>query len=130
MPDSRPLDSLREILMRLPGNLIQAIAERLLKSQWALLRKDLASEYVRYLRTREYVPSLILKRLLISGEDHRYFLHPGFDVIAICRAIWRRLAWGVREGASTIEQQTVRVLKGRYERTLRRKVHEILLAPL
>lgn len=66
----------------------------------------------------------------MSGEDHRHARHSGFDPIAIGRAVWRRLIRESREGASTIEQQIVRVVTGRYERTLRRKVREIFLAIL
>jgi membrane peptidoglycan carboxypeptidase len=68
--------------------------------------------------------------MLVSGEDHRHRTHPGFDVIAIVRAIWRRLSRGTREGGSTIEQQIVRVITGRYERTYLRKLREIGLAIL
>jgi hypothetical protein len=75
-------------------------------------------------------PPLLFQQLLVSGEDHRHGFHPGFDPIAIARALWRRMTKTSREGASTIEQQLVRVITGRYERTLRRKVKEILLAIL
>jgi len=117
-------------MLRLLGKIIAAIAERLLKDHWLLLCEDLKGIYSKYQREQEYVPPLLLQQLLISGEDHRFFRHPGFDIIAICRAIWKRFIWGVREGASTIEQQTVRVITGRYERTLRRKISEIFLATL
>lgn len=112
------------------GKLVAVIAEHFLRRHWQQLREALASEYSKHQREQEYIPSLMLQKLLISGEDHRYFQHPGFDLIAICRAIWRCLAWGVREGASTIEMQIVRVLTGRYEITLSRKIREILLATL
>lgn len=75
-------------------------------------------------------PPLSAQELLISGEDHRFFRHFGFDIIAICRAIYRRVGFGIVEGASTIEQQIIRVLSGRYEQTLKRKIKEILLATL
>jgi penicillin-binding protein 1A len=45
---------------------------------------------------------------LISGEDHRFYNHIGFDPIAILRAIYKRIDAGKIEGASTIEQQYVR----------------------
>jgi monofunctional glycosyltransferase len=76
------------------------------------------------------VPTIIAQQLLVSGEDHRHAIHPGFDPIAIGRAIWRRVRYGSHEGASTIEQQIVRVITERYERTLRRKLREIFLAVL
>lgn len=65
---------------------------------------------------------------LVLGEDHRYYKHIGFDVIGICRAIYRDLFCGKREGASTIEQQLVRVLTEDYRFSIQRKVKEIYLA--
>lgn len=73
-------------------------------------------------------PPLIARQLLVSGEDHRSARHGGFDVIAMLRAAWRCVFFGKREGASTIEQQLVRVLTNRFELTLNRKCREILLA--
>lgn len=68
---------------------------------------------------------LLLINMLVSGEDHRFRFHPGFDVIAICRAFYKNFIYGTHEGASTIEQQLVRVLTNRYERTIPRKLSEI-----
>ncbi|WP_185279267.1 biosynthetic peptidoglycan transglycosylase, partial [Elizabethkingia anophelis] len=65
---------------------------------------------------------------LIIGEDRRYYQHKGFDVIAIIRAIRNRIFYNKKEGASTIEQQLVRVLTNQYCRTLKRKIKEIILA--
>jgi len=65
---------------------------------------------------------------LITAEDHRYGYHPGVDPIALCRAFWRSTFCGKREGGSTIAMQLVRVLTGRYEKTLTRKLVEICLA--
>lgn len=73
-------------------------------------------------------PPDILVEMLMAGEDHRYLCHGGVDAIAVCRALWRTAVRGRREGASTIEMQLVRVLTGRYEKTLSRKVREALLA--
>ncbi len=106
------------------------IARLLLRKEWRSLKQTLDLEYKHYLTDEDNSVSPFLSRLLISGEDHRYFGHNGIDLIAICRVLWRRLVWGVREGASTIEMQTVRVLTGRYERTFRRKTKEMLLATL
>lgn len=72
--------------------------------------------------------SPVLITMLIAAEDHRYGHHPGVDPISICRAAWRSIFFGKREGGSTIAMQLVRVITGRYERTLRRKVTEIYLA--
>lgn len=64
---------------------------------------------------------------LVAGEDKRYLHHPGFDIVAIARACWRRIL-GKREGASTIPQQLTRVLTGRYEHSISRKILEIFIA--
>ena len=64
------------------------------------------------------------------AEDHRYFLHYGVDFIAILRALKSIIINQKYQGASTIEQQLVRVSTYRYERSLRRKIREQLLAIL
>jgi len=69
-----------------------------------------------------------LSALLIAGEDHRFEYHFGVDPIALCRAIWRSVFCQRREGGSTIAMQLVRVLSGRYEKTISRKILEIYLA--
>lgn len=65
---------------------------------------------------------------LVAAEDHRSAFHPGVDPIAILRVIWVWVRTRKIQGASTIEQQLVRVVLGRYERTLRRKFKEQMLA--
>jgi membrane peptidoglycan carboxypeptidase len=67
---------------------------------------------------------------LVAVEDRRFYGHGGVDLLSTCRAILRGLAGGSWTGASTIEQQLVRTLTGRYERTLARKWREMLLACL
>jgi membrane peptidoglycan carboxypeptidase len=72
--------------------------------------------------------SISLSQFLISGEDHRFNYHIGFDLIAMLRAIKRRFIDGKIEGASTIQQQIVRVLLNDYRPTFGRKFKEVLLA--
>lgn len=69
-----------------------------------------------------------LLRLLIAGEDHRFKFHSGVDVIALLRASWKTLILNKREGGSTIAMQLVRVVTGKYDKTLHRKLEEIFLA--
>lgn len=69
-----------------------------------------------------------LIEFLVVAEDHRFFNHPGVDVFAICRAILKNLFLHKREGASTIEQQLVRVLTSDYRRSVTRKLKEMYLA--
>lgn len=65
---------------------------------------------------------------LIAAEDHRNSMHPGVDPIAILRVLLVWLQSGQVQGASTIEQQLVRVVLCRYDRTLRRKLREQIIA--
>ena len=96
-----------------------------IRKDWLVLKKQLA-----HLQSEVDVWSIspILVTMLIAAEDHRFGKHPGVDFISICRAIWKTIFRGKREGASTIAMQLVRVLTGRYERTLRRKLQEMYLA--
>jgi membrane peptidoglycan carboxypeptidase len=60
----------------------------------------------------------------LAAEDARFRSHPGFDVLAICRAAFDNLMHGrVVSGASTITSQLVRILEPR-PRTLGAKVIE------
>ena len=65
---------------------------------------------------------------LTASEDKRFFRHPGFDFVAILRAVYRFCSKRKVEGASTIEQQLVRTITGHKDRSFRRKMTEILLA--
>jgi monofunctional glycosyltransferase len=67
---------------------------------------------------------------LISAEDHRSLLHYGIDHIGIVRAIYKKISKNETQGASTIEQQFVRVVTGNYSKTLARKLTEQILATL
>ncbi|MFT5702124.1 MAG: membrane carboxypeptidase/penicillin-binding protein [Desulforhopalus sp.] len=69
-----------------------------------------------------------LLNILVIAEDHRNFFHKGVDHFALLRALSVRLIFGKVQGASTIEQQFVRVVTCRYERTLSRKLREQILA--
>jgi len=71
-----------------------------------------------------------LVRTLIVAEDHRSELHYGTDPIAIARTIKLRVFNNKKQGASTIEQQLVRTITGRYEKTPRRKIREQVLATM
>jgi len=69
-----------------------------------------------------------LQLAVLFLEDRRFFAHRGVELRAPARAV-KRVCLGKRMGAvSTIDQQVVRICTGRYERTLRRKVRESVLA--
>ncbi len=107
--------------------ILRHIAKRLYNKKYDLLRERLTEEY-QLLKLSDTNNVDILSKLLISGEDHRFYYHIGFDLIAIIRAIRNRIIYQKIEGASTIEQQLIRVLTSDYEKTFIRKIQEILLA--
>ena len=76
---------------------------------------------------RHQLPPILISALVL-GEDRRFYSHSGVDPIAIVSATWRLIRWGRISGASTIEQQLVRVLTGDRRRTLGRKAREITRA--
>lgn len=93
-----------------------------------ILRKVIPVESVKiesYL-ANESVEKMI--NFLIVAEDHRYKYHVGFDLIAIFRSILKYIFYNKKEGASTIEQQLVRVVTCDYRYNLCRKIKEIILA--
>lgn len=96
-----------------------------IREDWLLIKKQVAHIQG---DIENLVISPALVTMLIAAEDHRFGRHPGFDPVSICRAIRKTLFCGKSEGASTIAMQLVRVLTGRYDRTLKRKFIEICLA--
>jgi len=66
----------------------------------------------------------------VAGEDAHFFEHEGIDYLGILRAAWVNLAAGgeVKQGGSTITQQTVKGLLLTPERKMQRKIKELILA--
>ena len=76
----------------------------------------------------EQVPD-IYKEALITVEDHRFYEHPGVDVIATGRALVHDLkAMDFVEGGSTITQQLAKNMYFTQEKTLSRKAAEMFMA--
>ena len=72
-------------------------------------------------------PNLI--KAVLSVEDQRFFEHSGIDVIRIGAAFLRNLHLGRRaQGGSTITQQLARQSFLTRDKTLRRKMKEVILA--
>ncbi len=85
---------------------------------------------------RTYVPleriSPYVIAATIATEDKEYYNHPGFDLIALARALYYNYTSGeIVSGASTITQQLARLLlltDERFEQSYERKAREIILA--
>jgi penicillin-binding protein 1A len=81
-------------------------------------------------------PPLLLKELppylpqaFIAIEDRRFYSHYGVDPLGIVRALAMNLAHrGVSQGGSTLTQQLAKNLFLTQERTITRKLQELLLA--
>jgi len=72
-------------------------------------------------------PTLV--NAIIAAEDERYYQHAGIDYVGVARAAYANLlTGGRRQGASTITMQVARNFFLSSEKTLTRKLYEVLLA--
>ncbi len=86
-----------------------------------------------YIEKRVFVPLAEMPaeiyQAILAVEDARFYEHKGFDPFRIMGAFIRNLqGLQVRQGASTITQQITRALFLTPEKTISRKIKEILLA--
>lgn len=82
---------------------------------------------------RKYIPLSEIaenaRQGTIAIEDKDFYKHPGFDVTGIARALWRKATrGGTLQGGSTITQQLVKIIFLSPERSVERKLKEIILA--
>ena len=74
------------------------------------------------------VPDL-MKKAILAAEDDRFYQHSGVDYMGVARAALANLtSGGAREGASTITMQVARNFFLTREKTITRKLSEMLLA--
>src|SRR5438105_1341359 len=69
----------------------------------------------------------VMKAAILAAEDDRFYQHGGVDYAGVARAAIANLQ-GRREGASTITMQVARTFFLTREKTLARKLSEVLLA--
>ena len=86
-----------------------------------------------YLEKRTVVPYRSIPphvvNAFVAAEDANFFRHKGVDYFAIFRAVLRDIvSGGFAQGASTITQQTVKSLFLTPEKSIARKLKEIILA--
>jgi penicillin-binding protein 1A len=87
------------------------------------------SKHLSYFVQADQIPP-IMKWAIVSIEDKRFYSEPGVDVRGIARAFLADVTGaGGRQGASTITEQLVKVMKGaQNHRTILEKLTEAALA--
>jgi penicillin-binding protein 1A len=75
------------------------------------------------------IPKVVVQAF-VAGEDDTFFEHTGLDYTAILRAAWVNLRAGgkVKQGGSTITQQVAKSLLLSSERSVLRKLKDMVLA--
>jgi len=61
-------------------------------------------------------------------EDEYFYFHPGFNPVAMGKAIFDNISSGKRRGASTITQQVIRLSRKKKDRTYFEKIIELFQA--
>ncbi|PIS08832.1 penicillin-binding protein [Candidatus Beckwithbacteria bacterium CG10_big_fil_rev_8_21_14_0_10_34_10] len=120
------------ILKDLPGpnrliNREPAIATKIYDRQGELLFTIFNGNQKRTLIKLEEIPDYVIKAT-ISIEDKEFYQHTGFSLQGILRAIIRNLSNSSLEGGSTITQQLIKNALLTPEKTVKRKLKEIVLS--
>jgi penicillin-binding protein 1A len=88
---------------------------------------EFGEERRQFMRVKD-VPNA-MKQAILAAEDERFYQHSGVDVMGIARAAVANVtSGGKRQGASTITMQVARNFFLSSEKTLLRKVYEVMLA--
>ena len=92
---------------------------------------DEFKEELRLYTPAEDIPDLV-KQAFISAEDKNFYVHDGYDVLGIAAALRDAVQSRGQDlrGASTITQQVAKNLLLSSDRTIERKIREIILAEL
>ena len=70
----------------------------------------------------------VMKQAILAAEDERFYSHGGVDYLSVLRAAASNLASGTQQGAGTITMQVARNFFLTREKTITRKLREVLLA--
>ena len=113
-------------MFRKSDNIRQPLATAIYDRNGRLIA-HLYDEYRNYVRIEE-IPDTIIKSFL-AAEDSSFFMHTGFDITGIARALFIDLISGeFRQGGSTITQQLAKQLFAGKEKSVKRKLVELFLA--
>ncbi len=70
----------------------------------------------------------LVKQAFISAEDRNFYSHKGYDLRGMVAAAVEAMRGGRLRGASTITQQVMKIFLLSSDRTIERKIKEIILA--
>lgn len=78
---------------------------------------------------QRHAPRGWLTRAVLAAEDQRFFEHPGYDLTELLASLdANQQHAAIRRGGSTITQQVAKLMVAGDERTLARKLRELLYA--
>ena len=116
-PTLPALDTLTDYQPRIPL--------RVLSAEGALLGEF--GEERRAVVSIKDVPAT-MKNAILAAEDERFYQHGGVDYVSVIRAALSNMAGGAQQGAGTITMQVARNFFLTREKTVTRKLREVLLA--
>ena len=66
------------------------------ENEYQIIQEKLDTELLRIKAHKDDYAKLV--GYLVVAEDHRFYQHPGYDIVGICRAIYKDVFKGKREG--------------------------------
>lgn len=91
------------------------------------MNEQIAQRTVNYTKLEDVSPIMI--QMLVMKEDRRFYLHEGFDPAGMARAMLLNAKAGKwKAGGSTITQQVAKNLFLNADKTIERKLRELVLA--
>jgi membrane peptidoglycan carboxypeptidase len=125
---TKDMPSVRELISQRKSQIMSAQNSTVVYAndeKTVILRNERFS--IRPVKLEDVTPAF--PQALVATEDRRFYAHKGVDPVAIGRAILSNTKGrGVKEGGSTLTQQLSRLLFLTNERTLSRKIKEIILS--
>jgi penicillin-binding protein 1A len=115
-PNLPPIDSLTDYRPKLPLRVFSADG---------VLLGEFGEERRSFTPIKD-VPK-VMRDAVLAIEDARFYDHSGVDIVGIVRAAMAQLSEARSQGASTITMQVARNFYLSTEKTLTRKVYEVLL---
>jgi penicillin-binding protein 1A len=116
-PTLPPLDALTDYQPKIPLRVVTAEGD---------LLGEFGEERRAIVRIGE-VPD-VMKHAILAAEDERFYQHGGVDYLSVVRAALANVTSGTQQGAGTITMQVARNFFLTREKTVSRKLREVLLA--